>query len=290
MCTTTPEPRCRMCGATARLSHSAGPRTSTVRRSVSGVVLSASRGGTRRWCSPARQDPDLGGDPVDELRRHSGVGGVVAYAVGRRWCAGVIARACLRASDHRLPAPLPAPHGSRHHSHPCRSPEPLESARRAPTPLTRGAGPGSAFHGSSTTKSCDRSGRSGFRESCGSAVVPRSASVTETRNVAASSQHHLPASRLGWALRTLWRADEPRATARFRPGWVSRYHTFVVIRAAPPGVLPPRPPDEVRGAGIGGRPGGRRRGGSRPSRPVTARTSGGWDRPATGRGRRRRSR
>jgi hypothetical protein len=69
------------------------------------------------------------------------------YAVGRRWCAGVIARACLRASGHRLPAP----HGRRHHSHPCRSPEPRESARREPTPLTRGAVPGSAFRGSSTT-------------------------------------------------------------------------------------------------------------------------------------------
>src|ERR1022692_2479021 len=42
-CTMAPEPRCRMYGATAWLSHSAGPRlTSSMSRSVSGVVASAS--------------------------------------------------------------------------------------------------------------------------------------------------------------------------------------------------------------------------------------------------------
>src|SRR6266542_3294388 len=44
-CTMAPEPCCCMCGATAWLSHSAGPRlTSIMSRSVSGVVVSASPG------------------------------------------------------------------------------------------------------------------------------------------------------------------------------------------------------------------------------------------------------
>src|ERR1017187_10482911 len=41
--TMAPEPRCRMCGTTAWLSHHAGPRlTSSMSRNVSGVVASAS--------------------------------------------------------------------------------------------------------------------------------------------------------------------------------------------------------------------------------------------------------
>ena len=182
----------------------------------------------------------------------------MAYAVGRRWCAGVIARACLRASSHRLPLPM----GRRHHSHRA-APRSRSKARSRNHSANQGSWPRVSIPWVQHDEILRQKGRSGFRESCDSAVVPRSASVTETQNAAASSRHHLPASRLGWALRTLWRADEPRATARFRPGWVSRHHTFVVIRAVPLGVLPPRPPDEVRGAGIGGRPGGRRRGGSR---------------------------
>jgi hypothetical protein len=44
-CTMAPEPYCRICGATAWLSHSAGPRlTSIMSCSVSGVVVSASPG------------------------------------------------------------------------------------------------------------------------------------------------------------------------------------------------------------------------------------------------------
>ena len=218
-----------------------------------------------------------------------GGGGIRSCRGLRSWAAVVCGcyRSCMPSREWS-----PSPRSPR--APPPQSPVPLPGAARKRAPRTHSANQGSWPRVSIPWVQHDeilrQKGRSGFRESCDSAVVPRSASVTETQNVAASSRHHLPASRLGWALRTLWRADGPRATARFRPGRVSRHHTFVVIRAAPPGVLPPRPPDEVRGAGIGGRPGGRRRGGSRPSRPVTARTSGGWDRPATERGRRRRSR
>jgi len=256
MCTMTPEPRCRMCGATARLSHSAGPRlTSTMRRSVSGVVLSASPGRNAPMVFTSTSGPR----PRRRLGRRASPPQRGRWGRSLRSWAAVVCgcyRSCVRSREWSPSLRSPrAP--------PLQSPVPLLGATRKRAPRNHSANQGSCPRVSIPWVQHDeilrQKRRSGLHESCDSAVVPRSASVTETQNAAASSRHHLPASRLGWALRTLWRADEPRATARFRPGWVSRHHTFVVIHAAPPGVLPPRPPDEVRGAGIGGQPGGRRR-------------------------------
>jgi hypothetical protein len=220
MCTMTPEPRCRMCGATARLSHSAGPRlTSTMRRSVSGVVLSASPGrnapmvltstsGPRPWRRFGRRasPPQRGrwGRPP-----RGGGGGI-------RSCRGLCSWAAVVCGCYRSCMPSrewsPSPRSPR--APPPQSPVPLPGAARKRAPRThsanQGSCPGSAFHGSSTTKSCDRSGRSGFRESCGSAVVPRSASVTETQNAAASSRHHRRPR--GWAGRS------GRSGERMSPG------------------------------------------------------------------------
>jgi hypothetical protein len=46
--------------------------TAIMSRSISGVAVSASPDGTRRWRSPARQGPDLASNPVDEPRRRGG--------------------------------------------------------------------------------------------------------------------------------------------------------------------------------------------------------------------------
>ena len=78
----TPEPWCRTCGATAWLSHSAGPRlTSSMSRSVSGVVLSTSPGRNAPMVftstSRGRPRPIVGG----RRGRDDGVGHLAADIV-----------------------------------------------------------------------------------------------------------------------------------------------------------------------------------------------------------------
>src|SRR5580693_3073579 len=86
-CRMAPEPCCRICGATAWLSHSAGPRlTSIMSCSVSGVVVSASPGRN----APMVFTSTSGGPTSPAIRSMSraAAAGSVASATSRRMSSG----------------------------------------------------------------------------------------------------------------------------------------------------------------------------------------------------------
>src|ERR1700733_4736283 len=76
-CTMAPEPCFRMCGATAWLSHSAGPRLTLIMScSVSGVVERASQPEGADGVHQHVRGTNLVGDPADEAVHCGGVGRV----------------------------------------------------------------------------------------------------------------------------------------------------------------------------------------------------------------------